>query len=844
MKQTVLFKSARFKVDLESFLSQHEIIYKTMPTRAEDGLPVGNGRVGALVYFPGHFGASISKIDVWDNRQPPVVDIDHTKLLELLKNREIVSLRNTGIGKPEDFPYPSPKICGRLKIESPQSKRGAGFEQRLSLYEAKVETKSGAEKYTTFICPEKNIMAVKFTGSERKVIELHRETDKVMGKAPLMGSEGRCFWVDYTFPDGFRYVMLAATSVEPCKIEKESNRVRATVEISSSEDPFLLLTVFTTGDCQDPLKAAKKAIEEGFRIGYESLIAETKKWWSGFWRKSFIDLDDDFLENLWYFQLYQLASTSRGDYAPGLFGLWNATDKPPWHGDYHEVNEQITYYPIFTANHQELGEPFYETFFRMLPTIKEDTKRFYGIEGAKYPHAMNAVGKEIEVSKAQGTSGCPSIRYWYMQCASALYAQVYWWHYLYTRDREFLKNRAYPVIKECTKFYQGYLSKDNMGKYYIYPSYSPEQGPWFTKNPTIDLAMIRFLFRAVIKAAEELSADEKESINWQEILEHLDAYPQDEDTLLESADIGKEDELWELYPEEEKKIKIVAKEGKNYCFRHISILYPIYPTGEFDKRDAIFKRTFDYTQKNLAISDCASFAKTHLACCAARLGMGDKALNILYDLALSMFLKPNGFFSYNVVSRGTHEISNLDYPEEFLTEPYKRDNIMLEMGSCFIAAINEMLLQSYEGIIHVFPALPKESTARFAHLRAEGAFLISSEMEKGVVKYISITSERGGECRIVIPWERKEVKLNDINSKKEMPIVVTDNILTFTTIRGHTYILERKKFPFEQMPITELKGKKRIEPRVRQKKVIEGCGGKKAGDSLVLFLGKTEKPRS
>ena len=106
-------------------------------------------------------------------------------------------------------------------------------------------------------------------------------------------------------------------------------------------------------------------------------------------------------------------------------------DSVPWHGDYHgDVNIQQTYWPIFASNHIELGEPYFKTFYEMLPTVK--------------------------------------------------------------------------------------LQTDEEGKYYIYPSNSPEQGDWWVKNPTIDIALIKELFIGIIKASEILGVDSEERATWKE----------------------------------------------------------------------------------------------------------------------------------------------------------------------------------------------------------------------------------------------------------------------------------------------------------------------------------------
>ena len=102
------------------------------------------------------------------------------------------------------------------------------------------------------------------------------------------------------------------------------------------------------------------------------------------------------------------------------------------------------------------------------------------------------------------------------------------------------------------------------------------------------------------------------------------------------------------------------------------------------------------------------------------------------------------------------------------------------------ATINEMLLQSYEGLLRLFPVWPENQDARFENLRAYGAFLVSSAIKNGKVEFIKITSEKGRKCTIINPWIGKQVYITRENGKKEK---VTGNIFTIKTGVGEKIIL-------------------------------------------------------
>jgi alpha-L-fucosidase 2 len=108
---------------------------------------------------------------------------------------------------------------------------------------------------------------------------------------------------------------------------------------------------------------------------------ENDAWWKNFWNKSYIDIEDKNAERMWYFGLFLLGSCSKsGKQAPSIQGLWQNEYEPAWHAEYAaDANIQMTYWPIYTSNHLEIGRPFYELYNRILPKVKEDTKFYFGI---------------------------------------------------------------------------------------------------------------------------------------------------------------------------------------------------------------------------------------------------------------------------------------------------------------------------------------------------------------------------------------------------------------------------------------------------------------------------------
>jgi hypothetical protein len=720
--------------------------------------------------------------------------------------------------------YPNPKPCGKLRISIEKGEDALPPEatistasQRLCLYDALVtaeyETNVKKTRINSFIDAHSNMVVVRceddwlslHRGKLSQIIELHRGADSILGTEPTVGFDEKHFWVEYLFPDEFKYVMLATMNGLDCTIQKkDSCTASAILNLDYSDGKpkqyTIFLTVVTSGEAEDPLQKAKELVDAACARGYDDIFSEHSKWWQDFWKKSFIELDDAFIENLWYFQLYQFASSSRGNIAPGLQGLWFLRNESGWHGDYHgDINMVMSYWPIFSSNHLELGNPYFESFYKMLPEIKEQTGELYNIDGAKYPVAtIIDSGREITTNY-----------YRYIQCTSGLYARLYWWAYLYTQDKKFLKERAYPVMKECSKFYAGYMSIDDQGKYFIYPSWSPEQGPLFTKNPTMDIALIKALLKGTVEASQILSVDENERKGWQEILDNLPEYPVRDEMFLDSDSVD-----------------------SHIPLNHPSLLSPIFPADEIGVNSPqwpiavnTLNRIMSRAARRAFVSEDSwndSFTWSWLACIAARLGLGDKAGEFLYNLGVNQFLKPNGFFSLWACGILTVEEKRREVSFEkgfsvwvsTTREGREKQPVFLESGSGFNNAVNEMILQSYDGTIRLFPAVPSNwKNAKIAGLRAIGAFLVYSELRQGEVAYVSVESLEGLECKLLNPWPERIIRVQDITAKKEIGFDEKDGKIIFNTMKKHLYVVERVRQPMDSFSIKEINGRKISGPK-------------------------------
>ena len=293
----------------------------------------------------------------------------------------------------------------------------------------------------------------------------------------------------------------------------------------------------------DVADQAQSLLDRCRKAGVAKLRAEHEAWWAKFWSRSYIQLDGpegmpDYLANLWYMHLYAMASGSRGEVPPKFNGgLWTfIKDEREWGPGYWHWNEQEPYWPLYAANHLELIEPYYRMYSAMLPKVERQTKDYFGVAGAHFAETIiwdgsDATGKGPKVMGVHPR--LPTPKSYANTCmilsSSAEIAMQFWWNYLYTGDDKFLRNRAYPLMKSVGQFYVNYLEKDAGGRYIMYPS-NAHEAFWKVQNPTPDLAGIRYVFNSLIEASKRLNADAEMRPVWQDRLDHLAAYATDPKT--------------------------------------------------------------------------------------------------------------------------------------------------------------------------------------------------------------------------------------------------------------------------------------------------------------------------
>ena len=777
--------------------TKEQLLWYDQPaSKWEEALPIGNGRLGAMIFgHPFQECIQVNEESLWSgapiNSNNPKAIHNLDKIRELILSHQYQAAKKlaaeTMVGTPPCVR--SYQTLGNILLDY-SIQDTTQYSRSLNLNRGICTTQFLSQgigyKQEVFASAVDNVIVTRLSSSQAEglsvLVRLTREKDiqlSVQDNEIIL--EGQV--IDEDDPrsgPGGKHMKFAAK----LRILHEGGNLIAKDEgiyIDKAKQATLLFTAATDYQLSQlnfdrsiqPLNVCNQILEKACQQSYDALLARHIEDHTSVFNRVSLDLgetaqaslptnrrleavkagaeDPDLIALYFQYGRYLLMNSSRtpGVLPANLQGIWNKDYNAPWGSDFHtNINLQMNYWPAEVCNLSETALPLIQFMEKLQTPGSITAKEMYHSRGWTVHHLTDPFGRTAVMD---GVWGCfPMGGPW---MTFPIYE-----HYAFTKDKKFLEETAYPILKSSAQFVLDFLIKDKKGQWVTAPSNSPENAYIdpvsgkaidITYAATMDIQIITELFNNCILSSSILEKDKAFADSLQQVLKELPP-------VKVSPSLGGIQEWIEDYKE--------ADPGH----RHISHLLGLHPGTQITPSTpdlfAAAQKTIDLRLS--AGGGHTGWSRAWIINFYARLLDGNNALHHIYEL----------------LKKSTHANLFDDHP------PFQIDG---NFGGT--AGIAEMLLQSHAAYIHLLPALPEAwHTGSFKGLKARGNFEISCTWKENRLQEATLTSLAGEECKL-----RTEAPVHIICQGKTIaqsePIVAagkTYHEISIPTEINQTYIIK------------------------------------------------------
>jgi hypothetical protein len=818
-KQKKLKTYSILSVSYEELVSRGDLFYNTVHERSEEGMPIGNGRMGTLVWTtPTSLKMQLNREDVFPTdrtthsfnwrdqdygRSAGFFDIDfvdfgediftdgatrqHLSIYDGLLTVDANGVQSQIIAWQEDDVI-------ALKVEDHRKSPPAINARLRMLRPSEVYQKS-----------HKAISSLIIKGDYIVLKQVFSEGDYYCCSAAAVAVNGRKSIPRVNNSFGGKVPVVSYDWWRTPGLGKETES-QISLAIEPGNRPFEIMAA-TAASFEPEVDVVGEAIgklERSLSTGFDEMLEQNRAWWSEYWSRSFVHLSSDDgiageIEKYYHYYLYLFASTSRGNYPIDFSGMLFSSrgDLSAWGHMVWFKNLSIYYRGMFPTNRPELMDPFFDMYTRMYPQCKKAAHQVWGTKGIfipetiwtdgpeelpediaaemqdlyllrkpweerserfmeyatkQHPHAATwnwkGVARWIEGEWVFSDKACgPFGEATHLFESGAKLAHLYWERYEYNQDIDWLRERAYPMIKGVAEFFRNLpnVVEEQDGKYHIILINDDEivKG---ARDPMGSMAAMHFIFPLAIKAAEILKTDEELRGEWQSFYDNLATIPTSADADAAYLTGPGEPVLWV-----NSRTPIMCGVGAvsktpmfyfNMNTLEAKIKNPeVYQVCENTYSHMFPEGIHEGSYVNVMAAD---------AIIAARMGNAEDVRHaIINQIKCPQAHDPESWDFFSTDLKG--ELAN----RMTLREGYNA--IGAERLANAVYAVHESLCQSNPpasgdgGVIRVFPAWPADWNARY-RLLCRGGFFVTSSFQDGKTEFVEIESTLDGQCRIRNPW--------------------------------------------------------------------------------------------
>jgi len=789
--------------DMRTLVSRADLHYQREVKRSEAGLPLGNGRMGSLVWTSGD-------------------------ALQFQLNRPDVFAVNKDCAYTVDYCSGLAKVAVNFGHEVFPADN---VDQHLSLYDGVATIGSGAIRAEMLAWHERDAMAIRVSDARGEAGTTHVDlkmlrphwvqtgTHRAMSKFELDDST---MVLQQTFTQKRYYCRSAVAIVvegRQATVEKvDSTTARLTIEPGEGDYTIWMGSAASFDTKEDVAAQAVAEAESAARRGYQRIREENLAWWHDFWSKSFVELSSadgvaEGLEQGYTYYLYIMGATSRGAFPPKFNGMLFSTgdDVRRWGSKFWWWNTQTLYWTPLAANHPELMDPLYDMYSGMLDSAAVAARQQWGSEGifipetvdfdglAKLPENIAAELQDLLLERKLWEDTSPHFRGYCLSqngfasrwnfihapqamphswithifFSQAQIAWHYWLRYEYLQDEAWLRDRAYPMLRGVAQFYRTYpnIKKGEDGRYHIY-NVNNGEGVWGGQDPHEEIAAVMGVLPLAIKASEILGVDEELRDGWRDLLENMAPLPTNLHVDAVNPRLTRDGVVWTPALKPAKKFN-----NRSVGLRpaiHFDLVTLETPPSELKRMAQLTYESRSFTRLQAAgAPEKRQRILTQNGIVAANMGAAEDVQELLPRQVNRVGTDP----SYLLANRMSLE-------EGVQTQGVEH------LGSASYA-IQRALCQSIaprpgaEPVIHLFPAWPRDWAANFELLCRRG-FLVRSSIESGQIPFVEITSQLGGDCRLRNPWNTTNV---EIRRGESIEVVEGQSLLVLQTKPGEKLLL-------------------------------------------------------